>query len=339
MRKSWVRALCAVVLTVTGTAITFEKGDAAEDPLLIGVHVWPGFLPAHLIRDKGILEEVGANAQVRDFRRVVDSLTSFTAGQTQGNSMMTADALIPISKGIGMKVIWLSDESAGADGIVATHEIKSIADFKGKEIAYEFGGVSQLLLITALKTVELTLDDVKSTNMSSYDAGTAFIGGQVDIAVTWEPFLTQGEESGRGRVIFHSGDTPGLITDLFAFRQEAIDNRPQDVLGSVEAWKKALEYIETNPEDAYQIMADAAGITSEELVEQLDGIKPYTDLKEVCEILRDRNSIFYKNAQIQAEFLFDNDFIEVMPDVNNIADARFVCTVAGEYDREELLSQ
>jgi NitT/TauT family transport system substrate-binding protein len=340
MKTIRVRTLirAATLALGLGVGINAPETAKAEDPLIVGTHVWPGFMPSWIIREKNLFDVTGANAEVRDFRRVVDSLSAFTAGKIQCNAMIVADVQIPLSQGVPIKVVWLTDESSGADGIVARHEVETIADFKGRRVAYEFGGVSQLLLLKALESVGLTMDDIHSVNMSSYDAGTAFVGGSVDVAVTWEPFLSQGVESGHGRVIFDSSMTPGLIPDLYACRQEAIDNRPEDILHIVEAWKLALDYIETNPDDAMRIMGLQAGITGEEVLEQRAGIKPYT-VEEVCDQLADKNSGFYKNALIQGEFLVDNDFIDKVPDIPTLADHRFACGAVGKYDTSELLKQ
>ena len=86
------------------------------------------------------------------------------------------------------------DESHGGDGIVATKDIQSIADLKGKMVAVpERRSVASSYLNVLLKEAGLSEADIETVDLSAEDAGDAFLMREVDAAVTWEPCLTQGQ--------------------------------------------------------------------------------------------------------------------------------------------------
>ena len=110
-----------------------------------------------------------------------------------------------------LDVTAIVDESAGADGILVKNDINSIADLKGKTVGVSINQTSHYLLMQALETAGLTDADVDLVNMTSSDAGVSFTSGDLDAAVTWEPYLSNAVEQGVGKLIFSSKDAPGSI--------------------------------------------------------------------------------------------------------------------------------
>ena len=47
----------------------------------------------------------------------------------------------------------------------------------------------------------MNLADLKTIDMKAGDAGSAFVVGKVDVAVTWEPWLSKAKETPFGHVL------------------------------------------------------------------------------------------------------------------------------------------
>ena len=107
---------------------------------------------------------------------------------------------------------WQLDDSHGADGVVASKDIESIADLKGKTVGVLRGGLPQFYLNVLLKEVGLSEADIEVVDLASEDAGQAFLLQEVDAAVTIEPWLTQGKEAAHGHLLTDSSETTGLLT-------------------------------------------------------------------------------------------------------------------------------
>lgn len=87
-----------------------------------------------------------------------------------------------------MKYFMLLNFSAGADALVANNTINTISDLKGKRVAYTEGTASHTLLINALETSSMTMDDIVPVKVSSgIEAAQTFKAKQVDCAAVWSP--------------------------------------------------------------------------------------------------------------------------------------------------------
>ena len=78
--------------------------------------------------------------------------------------------------------------------------------------------------------------------MKAGDAGSAFVAGKVDAAVTWEPWLSKAKETPFGHVLLSSDKTPGIIVDSLAFKPDFLKKRGADVKKIVAAWNEAVEF-------------------------------------------------------------------------------------------------
>lgn len=74
-----------------------------------------------------------------------------------------------------------------------TSGITSLADLKGKTIAYTKGTSSQYMLIQALKKAGLSTSDVKMVSMDQATAAVAFAKGTVDSWASWDPYTATAE--------------------------------------------------------------------------------------------------------------------------------------------------
>jgi NitT/TauT family transport system substrate-binding protein len=152
-----------------------------------------------------------------------------------------------------------ADTSAGGDGIVSTKDLNSIKDLKGKKVAFNEGSTSQFLLDVLLSENGMAESDVVAVNMDPGDAGAALIAGQVDAAVTWEPWLTKAKNSDNGKILFDTTNRQDFITDFVLVRKQFLAEHPQDVAGFVKAWYKAVDFYKANPKESIDIMAKGSG--------------------------------------------------------------------------------
>lgn len=99
------------------------------------------------------------------------------------------------ANGLGFVYIAAGSDKVKGSGIEVkkTAGITSVADLKGKTIAYTKGTSAQFMVIQALKQAGLTTDDVKLVNMDQSAAAVAFAKGTVDAWATWDPYTSTAE--------------------------------------------------------------------------------------------------------------------------------------------------
>jgi NitT/TauT family transport system substrate-binding protein len=191
------------------------------------------------------------------------------------------------AKGIPGQIFLVTDESQGGDGIVARPEIASVAELRGKKVAYAHGGPSDYLLFKALDGAGVALDEVDLVAVDDPSrAGEAFISGDVDAAVTWEPFLSQAaQDPERGHVLATTADYPEVIVDVLVASAELAGNEAL-LLEFIDGWIRSVEFIQENPDQAATYMALGLNVPKEDVSGMMAGLR-YAD--------RRRNSHFFNS--------------------------------------------
>jgi NitT/TauT family transport system substrate-binding protein len=143
-------------------------------------------------------------------------------------------------------------------------------------------------------------------NVLLREAGNAFLMREVDAAVTWEPWLTQGRQSEHGHLLADSSETPGLLVDCLAAKATVFERRRAEFQALARAWDAAVHYVEAHPDEANQMMARHVGGWLEDpavFAETLKVVRLY-DAKRNREYFgtRDRPGQIYQTAQYVIDF-------------------------------------
>lgn len=259
-------------------------GSADAGSLKLAHSTWVGYGPFYIARDKGFFKEEGVEVELVIMEDTPIKMGALMAGQIDLVASTVDEFPIYMKPGKMLHYVLAVDNSKGGDGVVANKDITSIADLKGKKVAFEQGSVSQFFLNALLKDAGMTEADIEPVNMAATDAGVAFAAKQVDAAVTWEPALSQGAKSEHGHMLLTSADKPGLITDVVATTAETAVEKKDDIAAFVRAWYKAVDYSKSNPDDANAIMAKGVGGWLEDpkvFVETLSGIEYLDKAKNI----------------------------------------------------------
>jgi NitT/TauT family transport system substrate-binding protein len=234
-------------------------GGAAAEPLKVGHSTWVGYGPLYIAQDKGLFDEEGVEVELIVMEDPKIRFAALAAGQID-IAVTTVDTMLNFkNENQDYRYLFALDDSKGGDGIVANQDIASIADLKGKSVAYAEGSVSQFYLVVLLKEAGLSIGDVVTQNMTAGDAGAAFVAERVDAAVTWEPWLTRGQQAEHGHLLVDSSTSPGLITDVGIATPEKLAARADDFKALYRAWVKAVEFQKANEAEADAIMAKGVG--------------------------------------------------------------------------------
>lgn len=294
----------------------------ARAEVKVGLSDWPGWVAWYVAEQKGFFKKHGADVKLVWFANYTDSISALSAGQLDANAQTWSDTMGPLAKGLPLKAILVNDNSAGNDALVVGPKIKSFADLKGKSIALEEFSVSHFVLVNALAKNGMKSSDVKIVNLSAGDAAAAFIGGRVEAAVVWNPWIHQIESSGKGRALFTSKDLPGLIPDLLVAQEKAIKSKRKDLVGMIKAWFDTVAFIQSKPDEAAAIMSKVVNMKPQEYKVFLPGTR-FFDAKLNQEALGDASKplSLLGVAPTVVKFLSENKLIEGTPDVSKGIDA------------------
>lgn len=283
-----------------------------EEPIKIGVYLWPSWYIWYVSEAENMFEEHGLNVELVSFPVYSDMLSAFNSGNIDVIGLTACDAIFPYNEDIGLKIVLVNDISNGADAIVVNNKFDSLKDVKGLDVGVEIGTLEHLLLLTALQSNEMTRDDINIINISMADAAPAMVGESLMAAAMADPYGSQVVASGKGKKIITSADYPGLITDCTAFSEDLIENNRVAAVELLKVWFETLDYVNDNMENAISIMSDQADISDEEYVELWNGVKIYSyeENVESFKIEKEDYSYLPYSVEVEAQFLYDQDLIE-----------------------------
>lgn len=276
MNKNLLVGIIAVflVLGIGGYVAVSKKSNQSTATLpkvTIGMVTFPGYAPLYLAKEKGFFEGVDVELTrieaIGDIRAAMRSGTINMYAATYDIYQSTKDVA---PNGIGFLVV---DESHGADGVAIAADINSVQDLRGKKVGAEPGFPPYLVLQYLLDKEDMTLKDLDFQDMPTTDAGNAFAAGQLAAAGIYEPALSASVKARSGAKVFaSSADIPGLVQDLLFADEKLAREHPQALERVAAGYFKALAYIETNPDDAYQIMANAFNVSVQEMQDFATGV-------------------------------------------------------------------
>ena len=317
--------MLAFVLSACGAQNTAGGGGKFNGTIHIASSTWTGYAIIYLANSRGIWKSHGLNVNFKDVEDPNDRFIALTAGRLEGMAS-TVDAFArQQSNGVPAIEVFPIDASVGGDGILAKNTIQTVADLKGKTVAVNQGSVSEWFLAQVLKDKGLSLSDVKEQNMKSGEAGAAFVASKVDVAVTWEPWLSKAKVRQDGHVLVSSKEYPDLIMDSFAFRKDFIQKYPDTVKDFMKAYYDAYNWMQENQTEALKIIGDAVGESADDVKADL-GTMTLFDLSKGKEVMGTSSSHgkIYDNVKAAAEFWKGQGKVDNVVSPNDAVDPSFI---------------
>ena len=278
-RRSLLKGSAAVAgVSAFGPAFAADMLKPEAGVIKMGIEPWLGYGQWHVAAKQGMFKAAGLDSvEIVNFTQDADINAALASGQLQCGNIATHTAMAFMAAGLPVKIVALLDVSMTADAMLTDGSITSVADLKGKQVAYEEGTTSHILLNYALEKNGLTLADVQKVPMPAADAGTALIAGKVPVAVTYEPYISLAKaQNAKIKTLFAASENPGLISDVFIVREEFLKEKPGQIMALLKAWDAALTWYNANTKDARAIISEAVGAKPEELVTAFDGVKYFS---------------------------------------------------------------
>lgn len=262
----------AIAASIAAATIT----SALADPVKLGLQPWLGYGPLWVAEEKGFFEKHGLEVELSNFNWDQDMLAAIASGNLDVVAGATNGVITSYNKGVDQKGFMIMDLAFEADAIIAGDSIKSIKDLKGKKIAFEAGSTSDLLLNYALRENGMSIDDIEHVPMGASEAGLALVAGRVDVAVSYEPYISAALSKKEGNsVLYTAAEKPGLISDLLTAQSSWIKDNPDAVKGLILAWNDAVNFIRENPEEGEGMIAKAVGAKADYFAPAWKGVRLY----------------------------------------------------------------
>jgi NitT/TauT family transport system substrate-binding protein len=153
------------------------------------------------------------------------------ANKMQAGFMVAPMAIALRSQGVPIRIVYLGHRYGSGVVVRKDGPVKTPADLRGKTIAIpsRFSD-ERLIVIKVLKQFGMTTADVKLVEMSPPDVSGALAAKAIDAFSMGEPYPSQAEMGGFGRVLFQAAEYwPDYMSCVLVVRQDIIDRYPRKV--------------------------------------------------------------------------------------------------------------
>ncbi len=255
-RKLITLAFCAVLLIIAGV-ITSCRGDKKDNALtkvtLNEVAHSIFYAPMYASIELGYFEEEGIDLELVTGFGADKTMTAVVSGEAQIGFMGSESSIYMYAEGAEDYAVNFAQLTQRAGNFLISRE--PVDDFKWTDLKGKYvlggrkGGMPEMVFEYILKqngidpTKDLTIDQ-------SIDFGAtaaAFIGGDADYTVEFEPSATALELENEGYVVASLGVDSGYVPyTAFCALNSYIEKNPEIIQGVTNALQKGMEYVKTH---------------------------------------------------------------------------------------------
>jgi NitT/TauT family transport system substrate-binding protein len=319
-KMEWKMTPTKIVAAAIAAVFTVTPAVAQGTKVAIGISGWTGFAPLVLAKEAGVYSKNGLDVSIKKIPQASRHL-AIASGDIQCAATTVETWIVWNANGVATTQLFQMDKSYGADGMVVRNTIASIKDVKGKTVAASAPGTAPYFTLAwFLKKNGLTVKDVTVVNMEPAAAAQAFIAGQNDAAMTYEPYLSAVREKPEaGKIIATTLDYP-MVMDTFGCTPKFISENEAAVKALTKSYFDALELIKTDQKKAYEIMGADVKQTGEQFGNSAKYLR-WQDQAANKAFFTGEFNTFNKEA---ADLLLEIGVIKQIPDLGKLVDTRFI---------------
>lgn len=256
-----------------GNVMNTDKTDDAT--INLSLDEWIGWKSCIDAEKSGIYENLGIDVNISVINDATQSSNALikgdldAAGYTINRTAFLSNKFTNANVDVVMPLI--TNYSNGGDGIIAKSNIKSVKDLVGAKVGVPEFSEAQTLVVWFVNNSNLT-EKEKETIIDNLilfatpdEAAKAFFAGQVDVAATWEPYLTQAKNMSDCHILFSTVSSTSLVMDGIVFRKDFVDKYPEVVEKFVQGTLMAAEMYDTEFDYIRNVMPMFSTMSDEDI--------------------------------------------------------------------------
>jgi NitT/TauT family transport system substrate-binding protein len=216
-------------------------------------------------------QETGVNFTDKEFISGASEMEAMMAGELDMAYVGAVPAINAIEKGLKAKIVVSANNEGSALVMRIDFNYTGPEDMVGKKIAtFPAPSIQDTVFRVWLLDSGIKPDDVDIKYMSGAEMLTSLSSGAIDGFIVAEPWPTQAEMKGIGKVVLNSSEMWMHPCCVVVVSDELIENNPDLVQKIVNTHVKAMNYIETNENETINISANKLKISPDVLEKSLD---------------------------------------------------------------------
>jgi sulfonate transport system substrate-binding protein len=259
--KTWRMIMTSAVLLVSLAAVSAR---AEEKPAEIRIGTQKGgFFPA--VRERHSVEDafkpLGIDIKWVDFQFGPPLLEAINAGSVDFGFVGDAPPIFAQAGGADIRYVAAVKSDGNTQAIIVPQKspIETLADLKGKRIAFGKGSSAHNLLVAALEKAGISWKEITPVPLAPADATAAFAQGSVDAWSIWDPYLALVEIRDHARAIAFDKDVH-KPNAFYIARGTFVDKYPTLVARLNSIFASEGQWADTHHEEVAKAQADATGV-------------------------------------------------------------------------------
>ena len=258
----------AALMDDDGNVINTEK--TSEDTINLSLDEWIGW--KSIIDANGglstaegsVYDDLGINVNISIINDATQSSNALISGNLDaaGYTINRTAFLSQKFKDAGVDVVmpFITNFSNGGDGIIANSNIKTVKDLVNAKVGVPQFSEAHSLVVWFVNQSDLTQEekDAIINNLVYFatpdEAAKAFFAGQIDVAATWEPYLTQAQNMADAHILFSTASSSSLIMDGILFNKEFAEANPEVVSKFIDGALQASSMYDTEMDTIKTVM-------------------------------------------------------------------------------------
>ncbi|WP_097006740.1 phosphate ABC transporter substrate-binding/OmpA family protein [Lacrimispora amygdalina] len=166
---------------------------------------------------------------------------------------------------------FITNYSNGGDGIIANSNITNVESLLNAKIGVPQFSEAHSLVVWFVNQSDLTEEQKNSiiSNLIYFETpdetAKAFFSGQIDVAATWQPYLSQAKDTSNCHVLFSTENSTKLIMDGIVFRNDFAKANPDVVSKFIDGALQASDKYDTEFDAIREVMPMFAGETDDSI--------------------------------------------------------------------------
>jgi sulfonate transport system substrate-binding protein len=249
------------------TSLAIAPAQAQEKPAEIRIGTQKGgFFPA--VRQRHTVEDafkpLGIEIKWVDFQFGPPLLEAINVGAVDFGFVGDSPPIFAQAGGARIRYVAAVKSDGNTQAIIVPKDspIKTLADLKGKRVAFGKGSSAHNLLVVALEKAGLAWGDITPAPLAPADATAAFLKGAVDAWSIWDPYLALAELKENARVIAFDKDVH-KPNAFYIAGSDFVDKHPTLVAKLNSVFASEGKWADGHHEEVAKAQSEATGVDIE----------------------------------------------------------------------------
>lgn len=256
--------------------------NSGDSTINLSLDEWIGWKPiidangGLTTTDGSIFDNLGIKVNINIINDAEQSSNALIKGNLNATGYTTNRVAFLSGKfktaGLDVVMPVFTNYSNGGDGIIATKEFNTVESLVNAKIGVPRFSEAHTLIVWFINKSDLSQADKEKiiNNLITFDtpeeAGLAFFAGKIDVAATWQPFLSQAENSTDSMILFDTTASNKLIMDGVVFRKDFAEANPNVISKFIDGIFQAESMYKTEFDYIRETMPMFASSTDQDII-------------------------------------------------------------------------